>query len=65
MIPRDALNDEVLRSLRLMAWHRAIGELAGISNASRGDSQDIKIFLRLLQEFIKAVEDNNLLENSR
>ena len=48
-----------------MAWHRAIGELAGISNASRGDSQDIKIFIRLLQEFIKAVEDSSLLENSR
>lgn len=60
--------DEYLQSLRLMAWERAKGELNSIGHAaytagdkSREDAMDR--YLSLLNDFIRAVEDDGLIES--
>lgn len=60
--------DEYLQSMRLMAWERAKGELKSIGHAaytagdkSREDAMNR--YLQLLNEFIRAVEDDGLIES--
>ena len=53
-----------IRIMRAMAWDRAKGELKSITNTflSGGTSEEFEIYCRLLDDFIKAVEENSLLD---
>lgn len=56
------MKNDILQSMRLMAWERAKGELSSIGQASYGRNENIKLFFSLLEEFISKVEDEALIE---
>ena len=60
--------NEVLQSMRLMAWERAKGELRSIGHAAypSGDASRenaMERYLQILEEFIRAVENDGLIDS--
>lgn len=62
--------ETILQSMRFMAWERAIGELKSINQAyypgkySFEENKKFDKFTKLRDDFIKAVENEGLIEAS-
>lgn len=52
------MDDKVLQVLRAMAWQKAKGELLSIVEAYWSQREDFERTARIIEAFIKEIEDN-------
>lgn len=59
---RDIGSSEIMRSMRLMAWERAMGELNSMLQTYWGSTEEFEAINNVASRFITEVEDEGLHE---
>lgn len=59
---RDNTNEEIMRSMRMMAWARSKGELRSMGATYWGEFDKFKALDQVVEEFIKKITDEGLAE---